>query len=209
MIDGERHVGRARDRERLAVVEALELRELLRQLLDAVGQLPEQAPALGRVHAPPGALVEGAPRGGHRALDVRGPSLRDLRDAALLRGVLDGEAAAVGRGREAPSDQQAVLLGQEGPDRSKRGGNRGGAGGRHGVDLSPSGGSPDYAPPRLRREAESRARDGEVSPRVSEPVLAAQPDQRGGPGVDRAGPAVVVVGFDLPLLVDDGASAGR
>ena len=45
--------------------------------------------ALGRVHAPPGALLEGAPRGGDRAIDVGGAALRHLRDAALLRGILD------------------------------------------------------------------------------------------------------------------------
>ena len=169
VVDGERHVGGARHRERLAVVEALELRELLGERFDAIGELPEQAPALGRIHAPPGARVECAPRGGDGALDVGGAALRDLRDRALLRRILDGEAAAVGRGREASIDQQAVLLGEEGLHGGQGRRNRGSAGGRHGVDLTVSGGCPimpwrgrgvkPRAAPALPRRAPRRPRD--------------------------------------------------
>ena len=165
-------------------------------LLDAVGQLPEQAPALGGIHARPGAPIEGAPGGGHGALDVRGPALRDLRDAALLRGVLDGEAAAVLRRREAAVDQQAVLLGEKGPDGSERGGNRGGAGGRHGVDLAVRAGAP-IMPWRgcgvKRRAAPARPRERFRAPGIARAERGPEP---GGAsqGLEEPGPAILPAG---------------
>jgi hypothetical protein len=134
VIDGERHVGRARHHQRLAVVEALELRELLAVLLDQVRQPPQQLAALARVHSGPRAQVEGAPRSLHGAVDVLGAAPGDVGDGVLPGRVLDSEGLARGGGHEAPSDQQVVLVVQEGLHGGMSLGDRGG--GAHGGDLA-------------------------------------------------------------------------
>src|SRR5207245_7647690 len=75
--------------EGLAVVERLELRQLVAVLLDQVGDLEEQALALTRVHARPSAVVERAARGARSAIDVLLVALRDPREH-LARGGVDG-----------------------------------------------------------------------------------------------------------------------
>ena len=71
----QRHVRAARHADRLAVVERLELGELLGVLEDEVADLPDEAASLGRRHAAPRAAFEGVTRGADRPVDVFGISL--------------------------------------------------------------------------------------------------------------------------------------
>ena len=87
-VGGERDVGDARDRHRLAVVERLEQRQLVAVLEDQVAEAVHDLAALGRRHAPPRAvLVEGRACGAHRAVDVLGAALGHVREHFLGRRV--------------------------------------------------------------------------------------------------------------------------
>ena len=57
-IDCERYVGRLRDVERLAVVEAFDVTEFFGMLLEEIGELPDEASALGRSHPAPRPVIE-------------------------------------------------------------------------------------------------------------------------------------------------------
>ena len=105
VVDHERHVGDARHRERLPVVERLELRELLGVLLDQVGELPDAAPTLGRRHAAPRSALEGLPRRLDGAIDVFGLTRRHLGERLFGRGVVGGERLPRRRLHPLPVDQ--------------------------------------------------------------------------------------------------------
>src|SRR6185295_20290460 len=71
VVDDERDVGDAGDRERLPVVEGLELRELFGMFLDEVGELPDRAATLGWRHPlPPHSGLERTTGGADGAVDV-------------------------------------------------------------------------------------------------------------------------------------------
>src|SRR5262249_49996146 len=112
-VDGQRDVGDPRDGDRLAVVERLELRELLRVLLDEVRELPEQAAALGRRRAAPRPVVERRARRAHRAVDVFAVSLGGVREPLARGGGVRGEGAPRGRVAEAPADQERAAVADE------------------------------------------------------------------------------------------------
>jgi ParB family chromosome partitioning protein len=97
VVDDERNVGDARDADRLAIVERLELRELLGVGLDQVGQLPDRAAALGRGHAAPRTALEGAPRRAHGAIDVFLLTGCHLGKRLFGGGIVGGERLAGGR----------------------------------------------------------------------------------------------------------------
>ena len=72
-VRGQRHVGRPRDGERLAVVQRLELRELVQVLEDQVADPPDDPAALGRASS--GATGRPRTPGGRRARPGRCPRL--------------------------------------------------------------------------------------------------------------------------------------
>jgi hypothetical protein len=112
-VDRERHVGGARHDLRLAVVEALELRELVGVRLEEVGELPEQAAAVRRRHRRPRAGIERAARGAHGALHVLAIAFRDLRDHLARRRVVARERLA-GSGLDPLAvDQHRAAAGDE------------------------------------------------------------------------------------------------
>ena len=75
-VGGQRHVSRLRHGERLAVVQRLELGELVGVLEDQVADPPDDPAALGRGHPAPRAVLERPARRPHRAVDVLGVALR-------------------------------------------------------------------------------------------------------------------------------------
>ena len=93
-------------RQRLAVVERLELGELVAVCLDQLGQAPDQGGALRRVDLRPGSLERLARRRGG-AIDVLGARLRHLADRLARGGVDRGEGAPVGGLEPLLADQQA------------------------------------------------------------------------------------------------------
>jgi hypothetical protein len=70
-----------------------------------------------------------------RHLDVFGAAARDVRDLALVGGVLDREGLARRRGHPAPADQKVVRLAQKRADGFEDCGSRAG----HGMHLSKQG----------------------------------------------------------------------
>ena len=87
-VDHQRQVAVAALADRLAVVERLELGQLVDVLLDQVGELVHQPAAVAGVHLAPGAGVERLARGLDGQVDVGGVPLGDLGDD-LLGGRVD------------------------------------------------------------------------------------------------------------------------
>jgi hypothetical protein len=88
-VGAERHVGGARDRQRLAVVERLEHRELFEVLEHQVAQLVNDLAALTVRHLAPGRTVlERRARSAYRPVGVLGLAVRD-RGENLLGGGVD------------------------------------------------------------------------------------------------------------------------
>ena len=114
-VGGERHVSRARDAERLAVVERLEHRELVRVLLDQLRDPPDQAAAVGGVHTPPLRVIgERLASGLDRPLDVLFPTVRHLRKLLLGGGIERRERLARRRLHPVAVNQQLVGCAYEG-----------------------------------------------------------------------------------------------
>ena len=103
----------AREPDRLAVVERLDLRELLRVRFERVGQRPHQPLAPGRADRRPGALGEGRARGRDGAIDVLRAGLRHARDLTAGGGVERRERAPVGGRGSLGADQEALGSGDE------------------------------------------------------------------------------------------------
>ncbi len=108
MRDGAVDVHVLGEPDRLAVVERLDLGDLLGALLDRVGERVHQALAPGGGHRRPGAVAERRARGRDRARDVLGAGERDLGDLAAGGRVERREGAPVGRLEALGADQQAV-----------------------------------------------------------------------------------------------------
>ncbi len=96
-IDSQGNVGHAGDGQRLAVVQALQLRELLQMLLDQVGELPDQAAAIGSGHLRPRAAVESLARCLHGAIDVFTIAFGDLGHHLAGGGIVGGEGLSGSR----------------------------------------------------------------------------------------------------------------
>jgi hypothetical protein len=106
VVDRERHFA-LDDRRRLADVQGLELRELVRVLLQHVGELQQELhPVLRRLLEPAGERALG---GFDRKVDVRLRGALDLGDHVAGRGVQDLHRPAVGLDPLAP-DEVLVLL---------------------------------------------------------------------------------------------------
>ncbi len=112
-VDGERHVGGAGDGDGLAVVERLEFGEFVEVLFEQVAELPDEAAALGGLHAGPGAVVEGVAGGADGAVDVFRLGLGNVGHDLAGGGIVDGEGLAGGGEDEASVDEHAVFLGDE------------------------------------------------------------------------------------------------
>ena len=96
-----------------AVVEGFEFGELVEVLLEQVAELPDEAAALGGLHARPGAVVEGVAGGADGAVDVLCLGLGNVGHDLAGGGIVDGEGLA-GRGEdEASVDKHAVFLGDK------------------------------------------------------------------------------------------------
>ena len=109
-IRRERHVGDARDPDRLAVVEGLELGKLLEVREDQVADPPDQLAAVGRRHPAPRPVFEGAPRGANGAVDVLGLTPRNLGEHLAGRRVDRLEGSAGCRLDPLTADQQPLGL---------------------------------------------------------------------------------------------------
>ncbi len=82
-------------------------------LFEQVAEFPDEAAALGGLHAGPGAAVEGVASGADGAVDVLSLGLGDVGHYFPGGGVVDGEGLA-GRGEDEPSvNKHAVFLGDE------------------------------------------------------------------------------------------------
>ncbi len=116
-VGRQRHVGDARDAERLAVVQAFQLGQLVQVFVDQVADLVDDAAAGRRCHLAPRALVERAPRGLHRRVDVGGVAFGHARQQHLGGGVMHVEGLA-GLGLDPLAvDQHRPRLGQPGLQR--------------------------------------------------------------------------------------------
>ena len=110
------HVDHARHELRLAVVEALELRELVCVFLDQIRETPEQRFARGGQHRGPRAGLERGARGGYGPVDIRGVRVGDGRDLGAGRGVDHRDAHARLRVDPLAADQKTTRPTQKGAD---------------------------------------------------------------------------------------------
>lgn len=111
---GEGQIDAARIGDRLAVVEAFDLRELIGMRLEHIREFPDQPAALGRLHPRPWSGLEGDARRGHCRVDIRGATLGRLGDLLAARRIGDREALAGFRIDPGIADQQPVGLRDEG-----------------------------------------------------------------------------------------------
>ena len=109
-VDHQRQVGVAALADRLAVVERLQLGQLVDVLLDQVGELVHQAAAVAGVHLAPGAGVERLAGGLDRQVDIGGIPLGDLGDDFLGRRVDRLERLAADAVAPLAVDQQLGLM---------------------------------------------------------------------------------------------------
>ena len=115
-VRGQRHVRRLRHADRLAVVQRLELGQLVGVLEDQVADPPDDPAALRRAHPAPRALVERAARGPHSPVDVLGIALGDPGERLPGRGVGGLERLARRRVAPLPVDEQLSRGADEGFD---------------------------------------------------------------------------------------------
>ena len=113
MIGGERHVGNARDRERLAVVERFELREFFQMLFDQIAKLPDHAAALGRRDLRPRAAVKRGAGRLYGAIDVFLVALGDARQDVAGGGIVGGKRLAGGGFHPLAVDENFVRFANE------------------------------------------------------------------------------------------------
>ena len=107
VVTGAGHVDDARHELGLAVVDALELGELIGVLVDQLGQAPHQAFTLRGQHVRPGPGLERRAGRSHSAIHVLGISIGDLGDFAPGRRIDDPDQVPRLRFDPLASDQQA------------------------------------------------------------------------------------------------------
>jgi hypothetical protein len=103
----------AGERQGFAIVQRLELGELLGVLLNEVGELPDEARPLGREHAAPRAGLERRAGGLDGFVDVGRAPLGDLGDGLSHGGVEGGEGPAGGGLEPLAADEHSARLRQE------------------------------------------------------------------------------------------------
>ena len=107
IVAGVGHIDHAGDELGLAVVQALQFRQLIGVLLDEVRELPQQRFALHRQHVVPGPLLEGCARGRHRPVHVGLVGVGDDGDLASRSPDPSPECALADAGLDPlPADQQ-------------------------------------------------------------------------------------------------------
>ena len=74
----QRNVGGFGNVKRLAIVEAFDVAELLGMLLEQIGELPDEATALGCGHPAPRPVIKRLASGLHRLIDIFAIAFRDL-----------------------------------------------------------------------------------------------------------------------------------
>jgi hypothetical protein len=115
--DGAGDVDHVRELHRLAVVEGLDLRQLLAVLLHQVGESVHQEAALRRRCRAPRPGLERPPRGRDGRIDIGGSPVGDRGDR-LSGGRVEGvERPAVGGGTPLAADHEVVRAGDEGARR--------------------------------------------------------------------------------------------
>jgi hypothetical protein len=85
------------DPRRLAVVEALELSEVLRALVQELADPPDQPLALVGPHPPQGTFIKCAPSRRNRPVDILCPPRRDLSQTLSRCRIMSGKAVSGGR----------------------------------------------------------------------------------------------------------------
>jgi hypothetical protein len=83
----------------LPFVDRFQLGQFFEVAFDQIGELPQHAPALRRADLGPAPLVEGAPRGGYRDIDILFVRFGDIGDDRPGRRVVNREGLA-GHGRD-------------------------------------------------------------------------------------------------------------
>jgi hypothetical protein len=104
-VRGQRHVGCLRHTERLAVVQGLQLGELIQVLQNHVADPPDDPTALGGGHPAPRTIIEGPAGRPHRPVDVLGIALGNPGEGLAGRGVGGLERPARGRIDKPPVDE--------------------------------------------------------------------------------------------------------
>jgi hypothetical protein len=104
----------ARVRHRLAVVERLELGELVGVLLEQVAEPPDEARAIARQDARPRTALEGPAGGGDRRVDIGFVPGWYMADDLFGCGILDRKGLAALRVDPFAVDQELVGLGEKG-----------------------------------------------------------------------------------------------
>jgi ParB family chromosome partitioning protein len=104
-------VDRSRDAGGLAVVDRLELAELLGPLRQDVADAPQQALALVGLHPGPVAVVEGLAGGADGTIHVGGVAMRDVGDGGGGGRIVGGEGLA-GRGVDPFTTDQHLAIGR-------------------------------------------------------------------------------------------------
>ena len=112
-VGGQRHIGRLGDSEWLAVVQRLQLGELVGVLQDEVADPPDDAAPLGRGHPAPRPLLERLARGPDSPVDVLGAALGDPGERLPGGGVGRLERLARRRIGPLPVDEQLPGGGDE------------------------------------------------------------------------------------------------
>ena len=102
------HVDVLGQADRLAVVQRLELGELLIVVFDRLRERMHQLLAPARRHARPRALLQRRARRGDRALHILGPGLCDRRDLSPAGRIERGERGTVGSVEALLADQQPL-----------------------------------------------------------------------------------------------------
>ncbi|MCY1297260.1 hypothetical protein D9M70_466930 [compost metagenome] len=120
-VDGQLHVHHPRHLRALAVVQALQLGQLLGVALHQVGEFPQQVLAFARTHAAPRRVVEGLAGGPHGAVDVFRCGRGHLAEHRAGGRVAEAHGGAVGGVQPLPADQHLQLAGGEGAGLRKDG----------------------------------------------------------------------------------------
>jgi hypothetical protein len=112
-IRRQRHVRTTRHGDRLAVVERLQLGELIGVLEDEVTDLPDEPAPVGRGHVAPRAVFEGLAGRAHGPVDVFGVPLGYVGERLSGRGVGSRERLSRRRVGPLPIDEQLPRGGRE------------------------------------------------------------------------------------------------
>ena len=93
-IDGQRHIGGARDAQRFAIVEAFDIAELFGVRFEQVGEFPDEAAAFGGGQLAPRTVIEGFARRLHGQVDILAVAFGHLREHFAGGGIVCGKCLA-------------------------------------------------------------------------------------------------------------------